>query len=304
MAHIKSIVVGAGSYGSVGDITVRTIAGNVIASQKVSRRSGLFTYRQVLQQVRFANIMRAYSELNQSAPNGNGMYMAFPDRPEGLSNVNMFVRYNFAKPEVAAITQAKEEAAADLLMPAPFIVTRGTLPPVMPYFTIQQEDADTSTPAAIITPAVLTISLTTTYGELCTSLMSAMPELRQGDALTLFVMSYKPTGAPATKIFAIQLILDATSTELLTNIADLEIETVSGHAAININQSLLVSGFDYDFAAVLGRNGANGYAVSDSEFTDNMLTSESYLTHISDAKEMEAALSYGFKEAPFLQQSL
>lgn len=99
MAHIKSIVVDAGSYGSVGDITVRTIAGNVIASQKVSRRSGLFTYRQVLQQVRFANIMRAYSELNQSAPNGNGMYMAFPDRPEGLSNVNMFVRTTSPNPK-------------------------------------------------------------------------------------------------------------------------------------------------------------------------------------------------------------
>lgn len=32
MAHIKSIVVGKGSYGSIGDITLRTSAGLVIAS--------------------------------------------------------------------------------------------------------------------------------------------------------------------------------------------------------------------------------------------------------------------------------
>ena len=304
MAHIKSIVVGKGSYGSIGDVTVRTVGGKVIASQKISRKGGLSTYRQVLQQIRMANVMRAYSELNQSAPNGNGMSQAFPDRPEGLSNVNMFMKYNYAKPEVYAITQTKEEAARDLLVPAPFVVTRGTLPEVSTNFTIQQEDEESSTAAAIITPAVLTIGSTTTYGDLCTALMAVMPEVRQGDALTFFVMSYKPLGAPATKIFAIQLIMDATSTELLVDIADLDIETVSGHAAININQTLLVSGFDYDFAVALGRNGANGYAVSDSQFTDNMLTSDSYQAHVGDTKEMEAALSYGFKEDPFLQQSL
>lgn len=304
MAHIKSIVVGKGSYGSIGDVTVRTVGGSVIASQKISRKGGLSTFKQVLQQVRIANIMRAYSELNQSAPNGNGMSQSFPGRSEGLSNVNMFVRYNFAEPAVAAITQTKEEAARDLLVPAPFIVTRGTLPEVSAYFTIQQENPESSTAAAIIMPAVLTIESTTTYGDLCSALMAAMPEVRQGDALTFFVMSYKPAGAPATKVYAIQLIMDAASTDPLVDIVDLDIETVSGHAAININQTLLVSGFDYDFAAALGRNDANGYAVSDSQFTDNMLTSEAYMTHTGDIKEMEAALSYGFKEDPFLQQSL
>lgn len=77
---------------------------------------------------------------------------------------------------------------------------------------------------------------------------------------------------------------------------------MGGHASIN--QTLLVSGFQYDFAVALGRNDANGYAVSDSQFTDNMLSSEAYLTHIGDTKESEAALSYSFKEEPFLQQEL
>lgn len=231
------------------------------------------------------------------------MSQSFPDRPEGLSNYNMFIRYNFAQPPVAAIMQAKEEAAANLLVPAPFIVTRGALPELSSYFTIQQEDLESGTAVAIIMPALLTILLTTTYGHLCTALMAAMPELRQGDTLTFFVMSYKPAGAPATKVYAIQLIMDAASTDLLDSLSEIEFDTVGGHASININQTLLVSGFQYDFAVVLGRNDANGYAVSDSQFTDNMLSSEAYLTHIGDTKEMEAALLYGFKEDPFLQQS-
>ena len=302
MAHIKSIVVGKGSYGSIGDVTVRTVGGSVIASQKISRKGGLSTFKQVLQQVRIANIMRGYTELNLSAPNGKGMYMAFPDRPEGLSNVNMFVRYNFAKAEVAALTQTKEEAAADLLVPAPFVVTRGTLPSIGSLFTLVQETETTAayivTPVTSITPGPQT-TMGSFYEALSEALEALGAEIRQGDTLTFFVMSYKPTGAPATKIFAPQLVVDLASEETLPSYME---RLSDGHLAFDLGELLGVSGFDFDFAPVLGRNSVNGYQVSNSEFTDNMLTSDAYLDHYGSEKEMLAALSYGYRDDPFLQQ--
>ena len=296
MAIIRSIVVGRGSKGSIGDVTVRTIAGRVIASQKVPKKTGLSTLAQVMHQVKLSNIVRAFSELNLTAPNGKGMYQSFPDRPATLSNYNMFVKYNFAVPEVAAVSQSKEEAAADLLVPAPFIVTRGNLSSIESQFTVTQE---TSTdPAYIETPITsLTPGPQVTLGDFYTALADYI-DLRQGDTLTFFVMSYKPTGAPATKMFALQFIIDFDSTDALPSFID----KVSAHTVIDVNTALGISGFNIDIAPVLGRNTANGYAVSNSQFTDNCLTSASYLAHSGDAKGMEAAASYGYKEDPFLQQ--
>lgn len=296
MAIIRSIVVGRGSKGSIGDVTVRTIAGRVIASQKVPKKTGLSTLAQVMHQVKLSNIVRAFSELNLTAPNGKGMYQAFPDRPNTLSNYNMFVKYNFAVPEVAAVSQSKEEAAADLLVPAPFIVTRGSLASIEAQFTVTQETE--SSDAYIVTPVTSVVPGPQTYlGDFYTALADFI-DLRQGDTLTLFVMSYKPTGAPATKMFALQFIVDFDSTDALPDFFD----TASGHLAIDVNTALGISGFNIDIAPVLGRNTANGYAVSNSQFTNNCLTSASYLAHSGDAKGMEAAASYGYKEDPFLQQ--
>lgn len=296
MAIIRSIVVGRGSKGSIGDVTVRTIAGRVIASQKVPKKTGLSTLAQVMHQVKLSNIVRAFSELNLTAPNGKGMYQSFPDRPTTLSNYNMFVKYNFAVPEVAAVSQSKEEAAADLLVPAPFIVTRGNLASIEAQFSVTQETE--SSDGYIVTPVTsVTPGPQTTLGDLYTALADFM-DLRQGDTLTLFIMSYKPTGAPATKMFALQFIVDFDSTDALPDFMDV----VSGHLAIDVNTALGISGFNIDIAPVLGRNTANGYAVSNSQFTNNCLTSASYLAHSGDAKGMEAAASYGYKEDPFLQQ--
>lgn len=295
MAIIRSIVVGRGSKGSIGDVTVRTIAGRVIASQKVPKKTGLSTLAQVMHQVKLSNIVRAFSELNLTAPNGKGMYQSFPDRPTTLSNYNMFVKYNFAVPEVAAVSQSKEEAAADLLVPAPFIVTRGNLASIEAQFTVTQETE--SSDGYIVTPLTLQPGPQATMADFYEKLAEFI-DLRQGDTLTLFIMSYKPTGAPATKMFALQFIVDFVSTDALPNF----METVSGHLAINVNDALGISGFNIDIAPVLGRNTANGYAVSNSQFTNNCLTSASYLAHSGDAKGMEAAASYGYKEDPFLQQ--
>lgn len=296
MAIIRSIVVGRGSKGSIGDVTVRTIAGRVIASQKVPKKTGLSTLAQVMHQVKLSNIVRAFSELNLTAPNGKGMYQSFPDRPNTLSNYNMFVKYNFAVPEVAAVSQTKEEAAADLLVPAPFIVTRGNLASIEAQFTVVQETE--STPSYIVTPVTsLTPGPQVTLGQFYTELADFI-DLRQGDTLTFFVMSYKPTGAPATKMFALQFIVDFDSTDALPAF----FTTASSHLAIEVSTALGISGFNIDVAPVLGRNTANGYAVSNSQFTNNCLTSASYLAHSGDAKGMEAAASYGYKEDPFLQQ--
>lgn len=297
MAIIRSIVVGRGSKGSIGDVTVRTIAGRVIASQKVPKKTGLSTLAQVMHQVKLSNIVRAFSELNLTAPNGKGMYQSFPDRPTTLSNYNMFVKYNFAVPEVAAVSQSKEEAAADLLVPAPFIVTRGNLASIEAQFSVTQETE--SSDAYIVTPVTsVAPGPQTTLGDFYTALADFI-DLRQGDTLTLFIMSYKPTGEPTTKMFALQFIVDFNSTEPL---AGGIFETVSGHLAINVETALGITGLNIDIAPVLGRNTANGYAVSNSQFTNNCLTSASYIAHSSDAKGMEAAASYGYKEDPFLQQ--
>lgn len=302
MAIIRSIVVGRGSKGSIGDVTVRTVAGRVVASQKIAKKGGLSTYRQVLHQISMANIMRAFTELNLTAPNGKGMYQSFPDRPAGMSNANMFVKYNFAEGNVAAVVQTKEEAAADLLFPAPFIVSRGTLAPIASQFAVVQES--TSADAFILTPLTsFTPEPGTTMGDFFTALKEAMPDLKEGDTITFFVMGYKDNEDPATKMYAIQLIVNSADDTPVTE-CGITFGTSSGHFAIDITETLSVSGNKYDIAVVLGRNTANGYKVSDAQFTNNMLSSQAYIAHSSKAATELAALSYGYKEDPFLQQTI
>lgn len=300
MAHIKSIVVGKGSYGSIGDISVRRFADSVIATRKPGRKVGPSTFRQVLHQVHFANVMRAYTLLNQTAPNGRGMCEAFPERPSGRTNVNMFVKYNFAKEEVFAVVQRKEESVGGVLVPAPFVVTRGTLPSVCPFFTVAQEGE--GRPAYIVTPATgLAPGGQTTMGLFYRVLAEVLEgmgvEVAQGDRLTFFVMAYRTVGVPETRVYAPRFVVDFWSEEALPGCMQ---ALYDGHVAMDLSALLGIRGMGVDVAPVLGRDTDEGCAVSDSDFSDNMLSSEAYVSHVGEDRAVEAAGTYGYKEEPFL----
>lgn len=301
MAHIKSILVSEGSNGSIGNITLRTLAGALIASQKTGRKPGPFTLPQVLHQVRFANIIHAFTQLNRAAPDGKGMSDTFPDRPKGLSNQNIFTKLNFALPAVAAVAQTKDEAAAGLLVPAPFIVSRGPLPSITPFFTLLQPTL--TNPASIITPVTdLPPDPQPTMGRFYTALATAIApfgvQILQGDTLTLFVLAYKPTDSPDTKILLLQFLINLTSPDPLPAY----LQTLSdGHLSINLHHLFGISGYNIDIAPILGRSTPDGHLISNSQFSDNMLTSDAYRSHTTPDKAMEAALTYGYKDNPFIQ---
>lgn len=292
MAKIRSIMFGVGSSGSIGDITVRTSKGQVVASQKIAPTKGkLGTRTQVVNQARMANIIQAFRTLN-ACGNGRAMYQSFPGRDRKLSNANMFYRLNRANPLVSAVVQTKEMAERDTLIPAPFIVSRGSLAGLADMQALFSG-----------TTGKLTISLAsgqtapTTIGALSTILLADYEGLRPYDTITIFAMAYGTgTAGVVNKIDAYQLIIDTASTDSLPSWI-----TASSSTGIVFTLGTVEEGLGLDVAVVQGRNTAEGYQVSDADFTNNMLTESVYTSNTGHRAEEDAAQSYGYKDNPYLQ---
>lgn len=292
MAIVKSQIFGPGSKGSIANITLRTTAGRVIASDKISAKSGLGTRAQVVHQTRMANIMQAYRELAASG-NGNAMSQSFPGRDRTVSNANMFMRVNMAEPTVRAVVQTKEEAAANALYPAPFIVSRGNL-------------VGLSSLQALFNNGEIEITVPTTFtatlGNLSEQLIRAYG-LREFDTVTFFAMTYSKSLGAFAKIDAYQLIIDSASTDTFPSWITYEAGTGGANGHVTFTFGTVDTSKGVDIAIVQGRNTANGYEVSNSQFTNSMITAQPYLSVTGNRAEEDAAQSYGYKDNPYLQAS-
>lgn len=292
MAIVKSQIFGPGSKGSIGNVTLRTTAGRVIASDKISAKGGLGTRAQVVHQTRMANIMQAFREL-AACGNGNAMAQSFPGRDRTMSNANMFMRVNMAEPTVSAVVQSKLEAANNAFYAAPFIVSRGNL---VGLDRLQALFDDGEIEITVPT------TFTATLGNLSRALMDAY-DLREFDTVTFFAMNYSKSIGAYAKIDAFQLIIDTASTETFPSWIAYEAGTGGANGHVTFTFGTVDDSKGCDIAIVQGRNTASGYEVSNSQFTSNMLTVQPYLTVTGNRAEEDAAQSYGYKDNPYLQAS-
>lgn len=293
MAIVKSQIFGPGSKGSIGNVTLRTTAGRVIASDKISAKGGLGTRAQVVHQTRMANIMQAFREL-AACGNGNAMAQSFPGRNRTMSNANMFMRVNMAEPTVSAVVQTKEQAANNALFAAPFVVSRGALPGLDAMQALYTGGA-----IALSVPSTMTPS---TMGDVSKLLVEKFA-LREFDTVTFFVMGYAKSIGANAKIDALQIIVDTASTKELPEWITYQAGTGSADGTLTLTFGTVSDSNGIDIAIVQGRNTAGGYEVSNAQFTNGMLTVQPYITVTGGRAEEDAAQSYGYRDNPYLQAS-
>lgn len=291
MAIVNAVIVGR-SRGSVGNVTLRVAGGETIMSQKVTKGGRIGTYNQVLRRVRWANLVAAYRALNAEG-NGNAMSQSFPARPARVSNFNMFMKANLAVPTVAAVSLSKSEVGAGFVAPAPFIVSRGTLPTPTYHPTL---DADGTFSVSQMTSNSL--------GQLSRRLI-ALFGVSEGDTLTFVDMNWPEGGVTAgngVKFITSQIVIDTSSTESLPD----WIEVVSGTGGGPGNAKLAIGNNvgGNAYVVIVGRPSAEGYLVSSSQFAVADLAGSGYDTYSSDNQRAVAISSYGFRLDPYLQQSV
>lgn len=291
MAIVNAVIVGR-SRGSVGNVTLRVAGGETIMSQKVTKGGRIGTYNQVLRRVRWANLVAAYRALNAEG-NGNAMSQSFPARPARVSNFNMFMKANLANPAVAAVSLAKSDVGAGFVAPAPFIVSRGTLPTPTYHPTL---DADGTFSVTQMTSNNL--------GQLSRRLI-ALFGVSEGDTLTFVDMNWPVGGVTAgngVKFITSQIVIDTSSTESLPDWIEVVSGTGGGPGSAKLAIGNNVGGNAY--VVIVGRPSADGYLVSSSQFAEADLANSGYDTYSSDNQRAVAISSYGFKLDPYLQQSI
>lgn len=273
MAKFDSIALGK-STGSLGNVTLRHVNGENIASQKISKGTQkVGTRAQVLRRCRLSNLVTAYQKLN-ALGDGNGMAQSFPNRPRFQSNFNAFVKANMGVSDVADIVLPKDKADERLLVPAPFIVSQGTL------------EAPTAL-MATYTAGTYVMAGSNNFanvGELSAALINEYGFV-DGDVVTFLTQKWSTFAFFTLK----KLVIDSTSTDALPSwISAAGVFTVG---AVAQSESVIIR----------GRNEGGNMLVSPAQFGDSMTASAPYTTYTGVTAELAAADSYGYRTDPYLQ---
>lgn len=273
MAIINSIGVGK-AKGSMGNVTYKTRKGLTIGSQKVSKgQQKVGTYRQVTRRVMLANLVTAYQRLN-AIGDGNGMHHAFPLRERG-NDFNGFVAKNMSKPSVAAVMLPKD--LGSVLVPAPFIVSRGNLQAPTDFQSTFNDGKYTMAGTHNFT----------NMGDLAEA-MIADYGFQQGDIVTIFTMTWGTTAMQSAIIRGYQFVIDTNSTASLPTY-------ISSAGVFDVAPAT-----NSDAVIIRGRND-NGWDVSDAEFSDAAMNSAAYIAYTGAAAELTAVDSWGYRSNPYLQ---
>lgn len=278
MANIDSVALGKAS-GTIGNITFRQVGGKTIASQRRVKNTKAPTYKAALQQSRFALMVQVFQALN-ACGNGKAMTHAYPERPQNQSNYNAFMKANLAAPEVKALALTKSAITDNFIVPAPYVVSRGSL--TSPDALINLASA-----GKITLPGSLTF---TTMGDFSKELVNNWG-FQNGDVVTIFSMNWTNDPTVSAKINTNQFIIDTESTGALP-------QFVTSSGVISVGNATNSS-----FALVRGRATAEGYMASNARFGSEMLQSTAYTTYVGDTAESKAAESYGYRTDPYLQDS-
>lgn len=293
MAIVNAVIVGR-SRGSVGNVTLRVAGGETIMSQKVTKGGRIGTYNQVLRRVRWANLVAAYRALNAEG-NGKAMTQSFPARAARVSNFNMFMKANLADPSVAAVSLSKSDVGAGFVAPAPFIVSRGTLPTPSYHPAL---DADGTISVGTLTA--------TTVGMLSRWLIGRFG-VSDGDTLTFVDMNWPEGGVTAgngVKFITSQIVINTSSNDSIDGLDWIDITPGTGGAPPTVKLAIGNNVGGNAYVVIVGRPSAEGYLVSSSKFAEADLANSGYDTYSSDNQRAVAIASYGYRLDPYLQQTI
>ena len=280
MAKINSIVMGK-AKGSIGNVTLKQLNGETIASQKRGSSSMLPTKAQVSRRVLLSNLVNAYQMFNED----NGMAQAFPNRDKAVSNYNEFVAKNLAIASVSAIALTKQQAAANVIVPAPFMLTEGDLDSTLNT----KISALTSGDKGAITDIFGTGATATDWGDISALLIGMGAGYKNGDVVTIVGMEFPNTDGGVVKMHRAQWVIDTESedTTMISSSNWVFFPIVSGNKCFSVG--------------IVGRNENGKYRVSSAQFAAGITETTPYTAQL--LRKDEAEESYGYRDLPYLQDN-
>lgn len=248
--------------GSVGDITFKRLKGQQVQVPRNREPFNPRTNKQCLQRAIFAAAVKFYTRGNQ-----NFYKFAFENKRQVESDYNAFMRENVRR--APAISR---EALANYDYPvfAPFIMAKGTMPPL--------ENSISAGKAVVALGVDAPSTLPTTVGALTEALI-ASEAYKVGDIITLVTInsnfdgeypSATGAGAGKPKWEISQIILDATSTDTLSDTLGMQASNVDGTLVLTDATGVTLLGGTYNaFVMVHTRNTDSGLKCSTQELVLN-----------------------------------
>lgn len=268
---------GAVLYSRMGETIARELAASV---------SNPRTTAQMSQRVRLSNVVNFYKV------SAKWMRGAFESKAENQSDYNAFVAANLTASRVAL---TKSQAATGAAVVAPYKITQGSINPISWYNT------GTTLPTSDLYVGDLTITGTTTVGQFSAALEDAN-NLLNGMQLSLiqYIQQVDAQGTPYVTCRAYEVVLNASSTQLLSSYMPIDILAVTTDAnpALAVNTSDFTGGF----AVILSLTTGTTIKVSSANV---VLTSDNtYYESYTGAEVVQAAIeSYGVGTEIFLSSA-
>lgn len=260
--------------GKVGSVVFSRLRGNQVTRAYNATPANPKTESQENQRTQLANIVNFYRRgrtlLNHS----------FTNKKENQSSYNAFVSHNLTKYPVYLST---EQANGGASIVAPYLISDGVLEPIQ----ISGSGVDAVTNIAV---GGLTITETTTVGQVSTAILNNNARFQEGDQLT-YVSAIQHSGINGGQPFAqlsyIEMDIDTNSAEIFRNLMPAHAFEVRG--GFVGHGPYVASG---GFAWIQSRKNANGSLQASRQ--NLILTSDAlYNQFASEEQRIVATRSYG-----------
>ena len=278
MAQVAGIL--SKMTGSAGQFTFKRISGKTIVSEKVTTTTNTRTTAQQKHRMKWPNLIKMYAGV---APLLN---CAFENKPQGLSDYNMFVKMNFPGTKVYL---TKSEVGANTCIAAPYQITMGSLESI----SVTGEAGSSVTDISL---GALEITAETTVKEFSNAIVMNNLGFNYGDQIAFIRVdqSVNPiTGFPQCRFTGESVVLDKVSELKLHNVVSAAGFSVSGGKLA----CQLAGDFQGAYAWVHSRKESGKTLVSTQVLT---VKNDLYAEYSSEAAYQRAVATYGGENSNFL----
>lgn len=266
--------------GSAGQFTFKRISGKTIVSEKVTTTTNTRTTAQQKHRMKWPNLIKMYAGV---APLLND---AFENKPQGLSDYNMFVKVNFPGTKVYL---TRSEVVANACVAAPYQITMGSLDSI-------QLTGEAGSSVTDINLGALEITAETTVREFSNAVVTYNLDFDYGDQIAFIQVdqSVNPiTGYPQCRFTGESVVLDKGSeTKLLNRVSTAGFSVKEGKLACQMAED-----FQGAYAWVHSRKENGKTLVSTQVLT---ILNDLYAEYSSEAAYQRAVATYGGENSNFL----
>lgn len=188
--------------GSAGDLTFKTVKGQTVVSEKVTRVNNVRTVAQQKNRMKWANVVQMYKGISPLLNYG------FENKRTGVTDYNMFVKLNIHSTPVYLM---RNEVIGGACIVAPYQITQGSLPTIVAKGEGNSKVTD-------IALGALVIDENTTVATFSNAVVLNNADYNFGDQLAFYRVIQRvnaTTGIPYGEFAASSVVLDKKSDAVL-----------------------------------------------------------------------------------------